>query len=210
MELETIVVPEEEAKEQARLLKQLFRENASIRKNVIYKDLQRAYGHMKHGGKVIDIYQAFKDAGIGEDGHPKIAIVRADAKVCHLYKYPKGRAIFSHKGPTRYGIHGYGTARKSEREVELPEGTFEWSSSVSWSGEHRKTTVPIIPPAILIDQIRYHLRNYFILWEVEDWKSEPPKDPLLLKLITPNLFAVLATWDLSELERAIIKAHIVS
>lgn len=210
MQVETVSVEQETARQNLADLKTLFKENADIAKNKIYLELQRAYGHMKHGGKLIDIYQAFKDTGIGEDGNPKIAIVRADAKVCHLYKYSEGRAIFSYRAPTRYGRHGYGIARKSDREVGLPEGTFIWSSKIGWTGQHRKTTVPIIPPAILIDQVRHHLRNYFILWEVEDWKIEPPKDPLLLKLITPNLFAILATWDLSELERAIIRSNTIA
>lgn len=209
MQVETVSVEQDEARQNLADLKKLFKENADIAKNKIYRELQRAYGHMKHGGKVIDIYQAFKDTGVGEDGHPKIAIVRADAKVCHLFKYTKGRAIFSHKGPERWGRHNTGQARKSEREIGIPEGTFDWDR-VEWRESHHITTVPIIPPAILIEQVRYHLRNYFILWEVEDWKMEPPKDPLLLKLITPNLFAVLATWDLSELERAIIRSNTVA
>ena len=210
MQVETISIEREKARQNLADLKKLFKTNADIAKNKIYRELQRAYGHMKHGGKVLDVYQAFKDTGIGADGHPKIAIVRADAKVCHLYKYRGGRAIFSYKAPDRWGQHNTREARKSEREIGLPEGTFVWSNKIGWSGEHCKTTVPIIPPAILIEQVRYHLRNYFILWEVEDWKMEPPKDPLFLKMITPNLFAVLATWDLSELERAIIRSNTVA
>ena len=208
MQVKTVSVEQDMARQNLADLKKLFKEDAALAKNKVYRDLQRAYGHMKHGGKVIDIYQAFKDTGIGPDGNPKIAIVRADAKVCHLYKKSKGRAIFSGIEPDRGGW-GPSTARKSHREVGLPEGTFEWGT-IPWQKAHQTTTVPVIPPAILIEQVRYHLRNYCILWEVEDWKIEPPKDPLLLKLITPNLFAVLATWDLSELERAIIRSNTVA
>lgn len=215
MELETIVVPEEEAKEQVRLLKQLFKENASIAKNGIYRDLQRAYGHMKHGGKIIDIFQVLKATGQGEDGNPKIAICRADAKKCYLSKQGNGSAIFSHLPPDRWGRR---QARKTYKEIQTPEGTYVWRnkegiparSRYDIKDEEVSTIAPIIPPQILIDSVKHNLKNYHILWEVEDWKVEPPRDPLLLKMITLNLFAILATWDLTELERAIIKAHIVS
>jgi len=46
--------------------------------------------------------------------------------------------------------------------------------------------------------------------EVEKWKPLPPKDPILLKRLTPNLFGVLATWDLTNLERAIIRGRILT
>lgn len=215
MELETIDVPEEEAKKQSRLLKQLFKENASIAKNGIYRELQRAYGHMKHGGKIIDIFQVLKATGLDEDGNPKIAICRADAKKCYLSKQGNGSAIFSHISPDRWGRQ---QARKTHKEIQTPEGTYVWRNKEGSPAKSRyeikdsevSTIAPIIPPQILIESVKYNLKNYHILWEVEDWNVEPPRDPLLLKMITPNLFAILATWELTELERAIIKAHIVS
>ena len=176
-----------------------------LKKNKIYRDLQRAYGHMKHGGKVIDIYEAFKTTGIGADSLPKIAIVRADATVCYFTKVREGAGVFSHIEPDRWGTT---TARKSYGEIGLPAGTFGWDD-INWQKAKHKTIVPIIPPAILNDKVSYALKNYYIFWEVESWELIPPKDPMLLKAITPNLYAVLATWDLTELERAIIKANIV-
>ena len=160
---------------------------------------------MKHGGKVIDIYEAFKTMGIGADALPKIAIVRADATVCYLTKVREGAAVFSHLEPDRWGTS---VARKSYGEIGLPVGTFGWDD-IDWRKKTHKTIVPIIPPAIINEKVSYALKNYYILWEVESWALIPPKDPMLLKGITPNLYAVLATWDLTELERAIIKANIV-
>lgn len=215
MEVETITVPEEEAKEQSRLLKQLFKENASIAKNGIYRDLQRVYGHMKHGGKIIDIFQVLKATGLDEDGNPRIAICRADGKKCYLSKQSDGAAIFSHVPPERWGRR---EARKTYKEILTPEGTFVWQDKegkpttryYEIKDSEVSTIAPIIPPHILIESVKHNLKNYHILWETEDWNVEPPRDPLLLKMITPNLFAILATWELTELERAIIKAHIVS
>jgi len=215
MELETINVAEEEAREQSRLLKKLFKENASIANNQIYRDLQRAYGHMKHGGKLIDIFEAFKETGQREDGDPKIAICRADASKCYLSKQTDGSAIFSHLNPGRWGRR---ESRKTYKEITVPAGTFVWLNKSGNVATYRSdikdpevsTIMPLIPPQILIESVKYNLKNYHVLWEVEDWKTEPPVDPILIKKITPNLFAILATWELTDLERAIIKAHAVN
>lgn len=46
---------------------------------------------------------------------------------------------------------------------------------------------------------------FFVLWEVQRWESVPPVDPLLLRRLTNNLFSVLAEWNLSPVEQAIIR-----
>lgn len=54
--------------------------------------------------------------------------------------------------------------------------------------------VKLLPP--------YMGSDYYILWEVDEWKKVPPVDPYLLRRITSNFFVVLAGWNLTELERA--------
>ena len=51
---------------------------------------------------------------------------------------------------------------------------------------------------------------WHILWEVTEWSSTPqsgpaPYDPLLLKHLGGQLYAVLAEWDLTPLERAVMQ-----
>ncbi len=60
--------------------------------------------------------------------------------------------------------------------------------------------VPLIPPAL---RPSTDFRNFHILWEAE-WQRVAPKDPALLKHVGGHLYAVLATWDLTELERAVL------
>jgi hypothetical protein len=48
------------------------------------------------------------------------------------------------------------------------------------------------------------LSKHFVLWEVENWDAAPPIDPILLRPIGGNLYAVVAQWDLTEVERMII------
>jgi hypothetical protein len=39
---------------------------------------------------------------------------------------------------------------------------------------------------------------------VEAWNEIPARDPALLRHIRGDLWAVLAVWDLTELERAVL------
>jgi hypothetical protein len=43
-----------------------------------------------------------------------------------------------------------------------------------------------------------------VLWEVEEWKRIPPVDPALIRHVRGDLWAVLATWDLTDLERYVL------
>jgi hypothetical protein len=65
------------------------------------------------------------------------------------------------------------------------------------------TIVPLIPPEHRPNRNR--LPRFHILWEVEKWDPTPPRDPALLKWIGGDLWEVVATWDLTELERAVLQ-----
>lgn len=68
--------------------------------------------------------------------------------------------------------------------------------------------VPIVPPKLMP---RGRLENYLTLWEVEDWtwrtSPSPPGDPALLQHVGGDLYAVLATWDLTELEKLVLSGR---
>lgn len=214
MQVEEIAIAQDEAKKQLTALKELFKKHADFKKNAIYVDMKRVYGHMHHGGKVIDIYSVFNSDQLKENGDLKIAICRANAKKCYLNKIESGAAIFSAKPFPRN--RWVSEPRKTYKDVWLPPGSIDWKLR-NPKGERRywnilnreqNTLVPMIPPHILVEELKRSLGAYYILWEVEDWKQEPPTDPILLKKLTSNLFGVMATWELTDLERAIIKAHI--
>ena len=67
--------------------------------------------------------------------------------------------------------------------------------------------VPAVPADIRPDVGQ--LKDWHIPWEVDKWFErsqipEPPRDPLLLRKIRGELFQVLAEWDLTEIERAVM------
>jgi hypothetical protein len=213
MQVEEYSLVKEKAKEELNLLKTALKQNASLAKTAIYQDQRKVYGHMTHGGKVLDVPESFKKIGLNEDGDPKLAICRADAKVCWARKRSDGSIKFQAEHLT-YKIV------KSNGDIVLPIKTFTWPMEKvksNWNpnviidrmkhGDEIKAPVPIIP-ANLLSLVKHNLANYHIIWEVEKWEPVPPKDPILLKQLTPNLFAVICTWDLTELERAIIRGRI--
>ena len=211
LEVEQLTIPKKRAEEQYQALVQAFRQNAKLRKEEIRQDLRRVYGHMRHGKKIIDVYEAFQKAALNEEGDPKLAICRADAKKCFCSKREDGSAVFSMQRIGRWQL-----PRKTYKDVMLPEGSYTWRDK---SGDpavnyynilnpHIEALVPIIPAKILVTEVKALLKNFHILWEVEKWKPVPPRDPILVKRLTPNLFGVLATWNLTKLERAVIRGRI--
>jgi hypothetical protein len=214
MKVEELEVPVEQAKAELQALKEAVKQNAKFEREQLYRDLQRVYAHIaRHGGKVIDVYEAFKKAGLNSEGNPKLAICRADGVVCYALKYEDGRCLYRADKQEWY-------YSKTNGDVLLPAGTFKWimvEEPSRWNpnvkikrmtGSDRiKTSVPIIPPSIL-NLVKTQLKNYHIIWEVKEWRPLPPKDPILVKKLTPNLFGVLATWNLTKLERAVIRGRI--
>lgn len=78
----------------------------------------------------------------------------------------------------------------------------EWNARYCWTA-----MVPLVPPRHWPPRATA-LRSYVTLWEVDDWawtrQPAPPRDPALLRHIGGDLYAVLATWDLTELERLVL------
>ena len=153
--------------------------------------LKKLYYHAMKGNKIIDIFEAFKFAGINDKCEPRLAIARADSKEVYFHAENPGTGYFSKDRWSNYRI-------KNE-DVKLPDKTFceTWKTTGVI-----KTAVPMIP----VSKRNKDLKNYYILWDVEKW-DQVPKDPLLLKKITKNLFILIDKWNLTKLEQAIIRGR---
>lgn len=204
MQVEEIQVSKEAVEKELEALKIGIREHYISKRNKLVRDLLSVYGHLKYGGAIIDLFETFSKIGLKEDGNPKLAIVPSNAKWCYLYKKRNGGAIFSIENKGRWET----TVKKSLGDVELPPETFQWKDLEK---RRFKCASPIIPPRINVQiSARIVPYHYHILFEVEEWSKNPvpPRDPILGKLLTLNLFGVLATWDLTELERKIIRGRL--
>jgi hypothetical protein len=178
--------------------------------------LKIAHKAVKEGKIVIDLTATLKAAGTHADHRPKLAICRAHFRRCRFRCFEDGAGLF---GPGRPEGDECNWARPTWHSfVRLPRGT--WPRTVdAWSSEAKqpgarirpsdgKTLVPSIPPSL---RPKHGLYNYHVLWDVESWDEDPPVDPMLLHRVGKAgfLFVVLATWDLTELERAVLRGRIV-
>lgn len=162
--------------------------------------LVKGYRELAQGRQLLDVGAAMRMAGVREDGYPKLAIARSHIErvSCHLRW--GGGAVF-HPAEMRFWGRGVKGSHQADI-VEFPEGTFTAQTKVRASTV--STLVPIIPPVL---RPKTNLANFHTLWEVESWTLEPPKDPLLLRHLGGELYAVLAVWDLTELERAVLRGR---
>ena len=175
-------------------------DRADVRKVWKAEDLglMQAYKHLARGTVVLDLHGVMKEAGtkLFPDCPvelPVLAIAPSDAPTCFLRMTDDGSARFSTET----------WPRSRRRTTILPAGTFpKVKPEALYRLRDQSTTVPIIPPAL---RPKFNLANYRTLWEVEAWTAEPPKDPMLLKPLGGALYAVLATWDLTDIERAILR-----
>ena len=153
--------------------------------------LMRGYRELMRGRKVLDIIQVMRDAGVDAVGRPKLAICRADATQvqCQVFWW-NGRAEF------RFGDQR--SNAQQSRIIRLPAGTFPNRQEMVTA----RARVPLVPPAY---RPRGDLRHYHLLWEAE-WMSAP-RDPILLRHLGKNLYGILAQWDLTPLERAVVGAR---
>ncbi len=160
--------------------------------------VKKVYACIEQGMQILDLYEVFAKTGTDDNGLPKLAIARADRKEIYLTSYGnfQYRELKKHK-------HYHWRTWVSKLDFSLPRGTFTHLRKFERNKRY-KTKVPTIP-------VKIHptdsLKKYYILWEVESWEEIDvmPTDPFLLKRLTKNLFGIVAEWDLTPLEQAIMK-----
>lgn len=192
MNVPTITMDREQARDAYREYRAACRNNPSEADRVV----MMGYKAMAQGRAIIDLVQAMQAGGLDEQGRPKLAVGRASWEWIGfdtLYRRKVGGTVASfYKFPDRHGaIAAY----------DFPIGTFA-GPTVKLTVRPWRAMVPTIPPSI---RPASNLDQYHILWEAE-WQATPPRDPLLLRKLNGNLYVVLAVWDLTELERAVLGA----
>lgn len=168
---------------------------------------------IKRGHSLIDLNRAIPAGGCDEAGRPRLAISRGDQQEVQVLR----RGTWRRTGESQYYSSGAGDM------TFLPSDRASWESVAAslrfdfaphlldeWvpmeGGGPWFAMVPTVPPHL---RPRGNLSRYHILWEVKQWSAKskfapPPRDPALLRLITGSLYAVLAVWDLTDLERTIL------
>jgi hypothetical protein len=165
-------------------------------KDPIYSDLKRMYWQIKKGKVLIDISKIIKAGGCIKPGHPHLAICRAYGK--------KVRCTYWSDGTVNYKDDQSGW-RDQDAVVRIVNAFPKVTFGVRFQNSHDlEAPVPLIPPKYRPKTLSL---EHFILWEVDAWEMVPPTDPYLLRRITRNIFAVVAQWDLTPLEKAAMEGR---
>jgi hypothetical protein len=158
----------------------------------IDREIQRTYQLIAQGRVVIKALESIKTAGLNEQGLPKLAIIRADAKQCFFAGMSDGSCTFRPN-------NGW-SSRRSQRDIDLPRDSFVFKENYP----RAKAIVPLVPVHL---RPKRGIENYHILWEA-DWQAVPV-DPMLLRRIGKgDLWAVVAAWDLTVIEQAALAGRV--
>lgn len=175
-----------------------------------YDAIVKGYEELAKGTPLINARQAIRDAGWRADGRPALAICRADQKQCRWHITRSSRRWDSATSER--------TGRWAPMEWEFVGVLQRWdrqrAGSICFRIPDVKTEppvtprdgmamVPLVPPDV-IPARGLDFKRHYILWEVENWDAAPPVDPMLLKPIGGDLYAVIGQWELTDLERSII------
>ena len=198
MDLTTITMPKAEA--QAKF--EEYRDSVRRRHTREDEQIMRGYRALAKGMQIIDLPATIRQGGSvvippqWRNGTPlwapRLAIMRADQPWCHVFTDDHGRVEFHHAGRPKTG--------ERRNYISLPAGTLPPPGLTTGSWWTARAMVPPVPPAL---RPADNIGNYHVLWEAE-WQRVAPQDPALLKHIGGDLYAVLAVWDLTELERAVL------
>lgn len=155
--------------------------------------VMRGYLQLSLGRRIIDLERAITEGGEDAQFRPRLAVARADATQVGLRRWRDGSVSFE----TGSGGREAAVGSRMQRRFHFPAGTLPTTiTTTAWAS----AIVPTIPPhfrPVGLDQ-------YHILWEAEWRPHVAPKDPALLRALGGGLYAVLAVWDLTEIEQAVL------
>lgn len=188
----TITVDKYEAARQLRAYQKALQGTKETARRREDRDTMRALHVLKRGERLISLAKVFEHVEVDEFQRPKIAIARADARFVELRTGQGDRTWTFGHGEKRWDRSN--AAADIRIVVPARVRPTQWKNS--------RAVVPVIPPWLRPAEDK--LPEYFTLFEA-DWQTAPI-DPALLKRVTTDLFVVLATWDLSPVERAVLQA----
>lgn len=161
-----------------------------------------AYHALQNGRPLVSLSAAIRAGGLDENHRPRLAIARADRKEVYM-SWRRGDEIIRYctaANPHRFNSRAWPTLNRFVNIAQTHHDDHRYLRS-------GYALVPAVPADIRPKT--GPLEGWFILWEVDHWSessmtAQPPTDPYLLEHIGGDLYAVVAQWDLSEIERAIM------
>lgn len=177
-------------REQARELWQKYQSHR-VHQTPADAEIAAIYKRIAQGKTVIRALDSIRVAGLNEQKMPKLAICRADAQICYFTRY---------NNSCRFSLKRWPRHRETRISVSM-----DWPG-LATNDPDGQAVVPIIPVHL---RPKRGLQNYHILWEAE-WTRTYPTDPFLLRRFGGDAWLVVAAWDLTEVERAVMSSRLRS
>jgi hypothetical protein len=199
MDLAPLEISKDEAREKLAEYQQALLAERSAEDEAI----AAGYRAASRGLPVISLTRTIAAGGFHGNGLPRLAVIGAGATECYA-RWDGGALVYADRDDwmvNRGALVGAHSVRVPVAADDLP-GDFRRV----WHRGH--ALVPLIPPRHRPKPRR--LRHCHVLWEVEEWTLTPPHDPALLRHIRGDLWAVLAVWDLTELERLVLTQRVTA
>ena len=200
--------------EAARKKLQACRSQLHRRADAEYEALEKGYAALAAGTPLFDVELALRDCPVDEIGRPSLAVARADRKQVRM-DWPHRSQFCSFHTSTDYRFDQRWPTLTTSFHLGRQHSHTERHS---WSDDPKLypadiegyALVPLIPAE---HRPNGALRRYHILWEVEEWsanrhRTEPDRDPYLLEHLAGSLYRVVAEWDLTDLERAVMRGRV--
>lgn len=209
MKLATIEMPQQEAQEAFAEYRRAVRSAKTAQTNTEDAQIARCYKALAVGNQVIDLLDVMQKAGEDQCGLPKLAISRADFEHARMYRdwlsgtVEMGTDRLFPSWNRRSGADYSGELFRFVERFTVRRGVLK--NTRGGVAEDFTAIVPNIPPSL---RPPHDLKNYHLLWEAS-WEvlripRTSPRDPALLKHLGGPLYAVLATWDLTPVEQAVL------
>ncbi len=175
-----------------------LRTKRSIQNRKEDEALKSMYRQLAQGKRILMMSQVLRAAGVDENGCPRIGIAPASAQTLYF----DGRGSYSTGSEWVFSGHRESRDRKKQLTYYLPNGLIP-EGKTTWN-HGAQAAVPHIP---------MHLRpvniaNHWILWEPNWQRQLPDPDPMLLKRVGDDIFAIMAVWDMSPFERAVLEGRL--
>lgn len=144
------------------------------------------YKRIAQGRLVIRALASITAAGVGADALPKLAIMRADQKKVQCINW---------NDSIQFRTPDWHRAKDCNFSLPMP--------GAKTSTRYRIADVPLIPIHL---RPRKAIEKYHVLWEA-DW-NQYPTDPYLLRRFGADAWLVVAAWDLTDVERAVMSTQL--
>lgn len=169
--------------------------------------LMESYHAMAQGQRLVNVASVMHAAGRDKKHLPKLALAGAHWKECWIRWSHRDRFEFSGgrwgadlrgtkylNGATGFPLHTFGAELQNQA----------WRKSNGFPELPVKSIVPSIPSYL---RPSGDLSEYHLLFEPV-WEAALPIDPILLKHVHGYMYAVLAQWDLTDIERSVLEGRI--